>query len=154
MSSLANGFSRARTIPTYILRQLATEPLASGALLYFLTRASPHVRERVLGPLRPYILSKNADARIATAVRILKVLLAIGIGGRISQLLDRLALNNWYLRRPGAAWRFGDAQKSELVLITGGCSGFGLEMAKRFSEHARVIVLDVGALPDELARRK
>lgn len=140
--------------PLATARYLAREPLLTGPLLYLLTRAPADIRERFLGPLRPYLLSKNGDARLAAAVRVLKVLFILGVGGRLSQLLDRLAANFWYLRRPGAAWRFGDAQKSELVLVTGGCSGFGLEMVKGFAGKARVICLDISDLPEELARCK
>lgn len=141
-------------VPISTIRYLAREPLLTGPLLYLLTRAPADIRERFLGPLRPYLLSKNADARLATAVRVLKALFVLGIGGRLSQLLDRLAANYWYLRRPGAPWRFGDAQKSELVLVTGGCSGFGFEMVKGFAGKARVICLDISDFPEELARRK
>ena len=140
--------------PLEVVRYLASSPLLTGPLLYLLTGAPADIRERALAPLRPYLLSKDADARIAVTVRILKVLFAIGIGGKINQLLDRLAQNYWYLRRPGAPWRFGDAQNSELVLITGGCSGFGYHTAKALSSKARVIVLDISDCPEDLERRK
>lgn len=142
------------SIPVNALRYTAGEPLLSGALLYLLTRAPTDIRERFLAPLRSNVLAKNGDVRIAAAIRLLKALLVLGIGGRISQLLNRLALNYWYLRRPGAPWRFGDAQKSELVVITGASSGFGYEMVKSFATRARVIALDVQDFPPELERRK
>lgn len=152
MSSPSKAITQTLALPLQVLRYLASEPLATGPLLYLLTRAPADTRERFLRPLRPYLLSKNANARIATAVKVLKVLLVIGVQSRINQLLNRLALNYWYLRRPGAPWRFGDAKKSELVLITGGCSGFGYEMVKGFAGKARVLVLDVSDMPAELAR--
>lgn len=143
---------KAVTLPINAVRYTAGEPLLSGALLYLLTRAPADIRERVLGPLRSNLLAKNGDVKLTQAVRLLKVLLVLGISGRISQLLNRLALNYWYLRRPGAPWRFGDAQKTELVVITGGSSGFGYEMVKSFAAKARVIALDIQDFPPELER--
>jgi all-trans-retinol dehydrogenase (NAD+) len=91
---------------------------------------------------------------IASAARILKYLFIFGVGSTVNQALNRLALRYWHLRRPGAPWRFGDVRKSELVVITGGCSGFGYEMVKGFAGKARVIVLDISDLPAELAKRQ
>jgi all-trans-retinol dehydrogenase (NAD+) len=141
------------TLPISTSRYLAQTPLLTGSLLYLLTRAPADVRERFLRPLRPYLLSKNADARLATTVKILKVLLALGIQRTISQLLTQLALNYWYVRRPGAPWRF-DESKSETVVVTGGCSGFGYEMVKGFAGKATVVVLDISDMPPDLAKRE
>lgn len=154
MSSHRKALVGTVSLPIHVLRHLAGAPLLTGPLLYLLTRAPADIRERALAPLRPYLLSKNADARIAAAVRVLKVLFAYGITRSINHWLNRLALNYWYLRRPGAPWRFGDAQNSELVFITGGCSGFGLEMCKGFAGKARIIVLDITDPPQELLKRK
>ena len=152
MSLPAKAVVKAVGLPIGVIRYLSGEPLLTGPLLYLLTRAPADIRERFLGPLRPYLLSKNADARIKQAVALLKTLFILGVGGRISQLLNRLALNYWYLRRPGEPWRFGDANKSELVVITGGCSGFGYHMVQEFAGKARVIVLDISDMPAELSR--
>lgn len=151
MSSPSKALTTAAGLPLRGLGYLAQQPLLTGALLYLLTRAPTDIRERFLKPLRPYLLAKNADNRILGAIKVLKVLLVLGIHRLISQLLTRLALNYWYLRRPGAPWRFGDAAKSELVVITGGCSGFGYEMVRGFYEQARIIVLDISDMPPELA---
>jgi len=70
---------------------------------------------------------------------------------RVSQGLNSLSWNNWTLGRSGAAFKFGPA-KEELVIITGGSSGFGYEMVKGFSKVARVVALDIQDFPPELAR--
>jgi all-trans-retinol dehydrogenase (NAD+) len=150
---MSGAVVRTLGLPLTTLRYLGRTPLVTGALLYLLTRAPADIRERVLGPLRGNVLSRNADARIATAVRVLRVLLGIGIAGQISRLMDRLARNYWHLRAPGTPWQFGDAEKSELVVITGGCSGFGYEMVKGFAGKARVLCLDISDMPEELSRR-
>ena len=154
MSTLKKAATRTITLPIHVLRYTASEPVFTGALLYLLTKAPAHIRDRVLKPFRSNLLANNADARLNTLIRTLKYLLAIGIVTRVNRALNRLALNYWYLRRPGAPWRFGDPQKSELVVITGGCSGFGYEMVKGFSGKARVIVLDILPMPEELAHRE
>ncbi|KAF2036262.1 NAD(P)-binding protein [Setomelanomma holmii] len=128
------------------------EPLVTGALLYILTRGPLHIRERLLRPFQTNLLAKNGAARIATLITILKVLTAVGVVRRINGALNSLAWNNWRLfGRPGAPFKFGP-RKEELIIITGGSSGFGYEMVKSFSRHARVVVLDRAEFPQELAR--
>lgn len=151
MSSPTKAIGKAVVLPVHVLRYLAKSPVLTGSLWYLLTRAPADVRERFLGPLRPYLLAKNADARLKKAVTLLRILFVLGVQSTLSQLLNRLAHNYWYLRRPGAPWRFGDAQKSELIVITGGCSGFGYEMVKEFAGKARIIVLDISDMPADLA---
>ncbi|KAH7090695.1 hypothetical protein FB567DRAFT_298402 [Paraphoma chrysanthemicola] len=126
------------------------EPLLTGALVYILTRGPRHLRDRLLRPLQTNLLARNGPARLATLITILKVLTAVGIARRINSALNNLAWNNWRLfGRPGAAFRFGP-NKEELVIITGGSSGFGYEMVKGFSKHARVVALDRASFPPEL----
>ena len=144
--------TKAVALPIKALSYTAGEPLLSGGLLYLLTRAPADIRERALAPLRSNVLAKNPNVKIAQAITLLKALLALGIYGRVSQLLNRLARNYWYIRNPSAPWRFGDAQKSELVFITGASSGFGYEMVKSFATKARVIALDISDFPPELER--
>ncbi|EXJ86489.1 hypothetical protein A1O3_03440 [Capronia epimyces CBS 606.96] len=141
--------SRALTLPVSLLRYVAAEPLITGSLLFALTRAPAQYRSRVLKLLYDRGLSSNG---VAGLIKSLKVLLAIGVARRLHQALTRLALNHWHLKKPGTPFRFGDTQKSELVLITGGCSGFGYEMVKGFSRHARVVILDILPVPEELKR--
>jgi hypothetical protein len=140
-------------LPIETLKYVAKEPILTGSLLYILTRGRPHIRERVLRPFQNNLLSKNGAARIASLVTILKFLTTVGVLKRLNKALNRLALNNWTFGRPGAPFRFGSG-KEELVVITGGSSGFGYEMVKSFSKVARVVVLDISAFPPELARCK
>jgi hypothetical protein len=130
------------------------EPLVTGGLLYILTRGPLHIRDRLLRPFQTNLLARNGAARLAALITILKVLTAVGVARRINGALNNLAWNNWRLfGRPGAAFRFGPG-KEELIIITGGSSGFGYEMVKGFSKHARVVVLDKMAFPPELTKRE
>ncbi|OAL51167.1 NAD(P)-binding protein [Pyrenochaeta sp. DS3sAY3a] len=139
-SSLASGIKNA-----------ANEPILTGTLLYLLTRGPLHIRERLLRPFQTNVLSTNGAARLAILITVLKVLTGVGVVKRVNQALNRLAWNNWTLGRPGAAFKFGP-RKEELIIITGGSSGFGYEMVKGFSKVARVVVLDIQAFPPELAK--
>ncbi|KAJ4297993.1 hypothetical protein N0V90_005892 [Kalmusia sp. IMI 367209] len=133
-------------IPRTINAALA-EPILTGSLLYLLTRSPLHIRERLLRPFSNW--AKNGASRLASIVNILKLLLVLGVARRTNQALNRFALNGWAFRRQGAPFEFGPAKK-ELVVITGGSSGFGYEMVKTFSKHARVVAFDVNPLPAEL----
>jgi hypothetical protein len=145
--------AQAFALPINAFNYAASEPVLTGGLLYLLTRGPPHIRERILQPFATNLLSKDRAARIASLVAVLKVFTIIGVGKRISSALNRLALNNWSLGRPGAPFKFGDS-KEEVVVITGGSSGFGYEMVKGFSKNARVVVLDILPFPPELAECK
>lgn len=137
-------------LPLGIVKYAAAEPLFTGSLLFALTRAPEQYRLKLLRLLQERGLSA---ARIATLIKSLKYLLAIGVARRANQTLNNLALNNWHLRKPGAPFQFGP-RKDELVLITGGCSGFGYEMVKTFSKVARVVIFDVSPLPSDLEKRE
>jgi all-trans-retinol dehydrogenase (NAD+) len=139
------------SLVTNTLKRSLSEPLLTGALLYILTRGPLHIRERLIRPFQTNLLATNGSARLNSLVRLLKILTAVGVVRRANQALNRLAWNNWTLGRSGAAFRFGPG-KEELVLITGGSSGFGYEMVKGFSKVARVVVMDIQAFPAELAR--
>lgn len=128
------------------------EPIATGTLLYILTRGSPQVREYILRPFQSLLL-QNGPGRLYHFVSALKILTGLGVVRCVNQALNNLAWNNWTLRRPGNPFNFGPA-KEELIIITGGSSGFGYEMVKGFSSHARIVVLDVQPFPSELASCK
>lgn len=140
-------------LPIDTLNYIAKEPALTGTLLYLLTSGPPHIRDRILQPFQSNLLSRNGATRLASFITVLKFLTAVGVAKRINNALNRLALNNWAFGRPGAPFIFGPG-KQELVVITGGSSGFGYEMVKSFSKHARVVVLDMMAFPPELARCK
>ena len=131
---------------------LIAEPAFTGALLYILTRGPPHVRERLLGPFRGNVLAGEKGAvRLEFFIKALKYLTGYGILKKINGALNALAWNNWSLGRSGSAFKFGP-NKEELVIITGGSSGFGYEMVMGFSKIARVVALDISDFPPELAR--
>lgn len=135
-----------------VTQQLAYEPLLTGPLLYILTRGPEHVRQRLLQPFQANLLAKDGAARLDSAIKILKVMLFLGVLKRANQTLNQIALNGWYLpgMKPMAKWKWDG--KTEVVVITGGCSGFGYEMVKGFAGKAKVIVLDIQDLPPELAK--
>ncbi|KIW00129.1 hypothetical protein, variant [Verruconis gallopava] len=134
-----------------LVKNAPNEPLITGALLYVLTKGPASIRARLLAPFDRFLRTPSGAARLASFVTALKVLTAIGVLKKVSAALDALAWNNWSLRRRGAPFKFGPL-KEELVVITGGSSGFGYEMVKGFSKCARVVVLDVQDFPPELAR--
>jgi all-trans-retinol dehydrogenase (NAD+) len=130
------------------------EPLFTGALLYLLTRGPPRIKERLLEPFHNNVLARNGSARLASFITILKIIVGMGVVRRANGALNSLAWNKWRLfGRHGKPFSFGPG-KEELVVITGGSSGFGYEMVKSFSIHARVVVLDISAFPAELSSRK
>jgi all-trans-retinol dehydrogenase (NAD+) len=137
-----------------MLAQAPCEPVFTGALLYILTKGPVHVREILLAPLRNNILAgEKGVARLATLIAILKALTAVGVLSKINAALNALAWNNWTLGRAGAPFKF-DGRKEELVIVTGGSSGFGYEMVKGFSRIAKVVAIDISDFPPELARCK
>lgn len=135
------------------ITKAASEPILTGALLYVLTRGPPTLRARLLAPFQStlpvFSNTPKGVARLTKLITALKILTAAGILRRANQALNRLAWNNWSFGRSGAEWEFGP-RKKEVVLITGGSSGFGYEMVKSFSKHARVIAIDVSSFPAEL----
>lgn len=137
------------TLPITLVRYAATEPVLTGSLLLALTRAP----EKYRGPLLRYLHGKGVSSQqIAILIKTLKYLLALGVLRKVNNALNRLALNHWHLTKPGTPFDFDRTTKPELVVVTGGCSGFGYEMVKGFSKHARVIILDISPVPPELER--
>ncbi|KAF3008658.1 hypothetical protein E8E13_008867 [Curvularia kusanoi] len=137
---------------------IASDPLLTGALLYLLTRGPPRLRAKLLAPFQssglPVFTNTSAGvARLTKLISVLKLLTSLNVLRRANTALNTLAWSNWTLpwRSNGTAWQFGP-QRREVVLITGGSSGFGYEMVKAFAPHAKVVVIDIVAFPDELAR--
>lgn len=140
-------------LPYTILKGAASDPLITGALLWVLTRGPADLRARLLQPFQDNLLAKDGARRIARLIKTLRFLVVYGTLKRLNQAMNSLALNHWHLSSRGSAWQFGPAQ-SEVVVITGGCSGFGYEMVKGFAGKAKVVVIDVVELPKELAACK
>ncbi|KAJ9666415.1 hypothetical protein H2201_003337 [Coniosporium apollinis] len=67
----------------------------------------------------------------------LKVLIAIGVLYRLNNFLSRRALNN-FTRDRSWDWR------KEIVVVTGGCSGIGELMVRKFAKNSiKVVALDL-----------
>lgn len=137
-------------LPFTLARNIALDPIATGIVLFGLTKAPAHLRNQILAPLERGGFPID---RLYSLVTPLKYLLALGVVRRLQQALHRLAENYYHITPQGEPWRFGDDKLSELVLITGGCSGFGALMTKGFVGHARVVIFDIKELPDDLRRR-
>lgn len=146
-------------LPVALTNYVANEPLVTGPLLWALTRGPPNLRERLLSPLRAntpdalkHYIGPTSDVRLAKIVSVLKILFALGVVKRVSNALNALAMNGWYLPglKPMARWKWDG--KTEVVVITGGCSGFGYEMVKQFAGKATVVVVDISELPAELEK--
>lgn len=145
----AGGLLRgAIALPFKAAGYIALEPVATGLLLYGLIKAPADIRDPLLQPLQDRGISAT---RIYSLIKPLKYLFALGVVRRVHHALSRLADNYWHLRQQGEPWKFGDEKLSELVLITGGCSGFGALMTKGFVGKARVVILDIQDVPEDLA---
>jgi all-trans-retinol dehydrogenase (NAD+) len=146
--------------PGSILSSTLLNPIITGPLLLYL-RKNPSLLARLpWPPTRTYVLPDTLTALLPFStirvgatepLKLLKYLFTWGLILSTNRLLSRLALNYWHLKKQGAPWDFATEGK-EVILITGGCSGFGKEMVKLFAERtkARIIVLDVNELPEEL----
>jgi all-trans-retinol dehydrogenase (NAD+) len=126
------------------MSRLLLEPVATGALLYLLTRNPSNVREQFSAT------TGINESTLRILITPLMWLFSLGLLRRFHNAMNTLAFNNWQFRPRGAPWKFGDEKLSELVLITGGCSGFGRLMAKDISKHARVVILDIQEPPEDL----
>jgi len=62
------------------------------------------------------------------------------------------ALNHWKIRKQGVNWDFDESRKTEIAIVTGGASGFGLLTARGLALKMRVVVLDVSDMPEDLKR--
>jgi len=123
-----------------LIQKVALEPLITAPLLYLLIRKPQVFRDTVLRRLP----SLNDNTALVTA---LKWLVGLGIGRNISYLMNKWALNNWQLRTTKSQWDW----KNEVVVVTGGCSGFGEKVSIGLAEKGlKVVVLDVSDLPKSL----
>lgn len=137
--------SKAMSIPGKVIRFLTLDPVGTGALIFILSRNPWNLRDRFSAQTG---LSSHT---LTSLISPFKWLFGIGLFRKAHSVMNRLAFNNWQLGSSGTPWRFGDEKKSEVVLITGGSSGFGRLMATEFAKHAKVIVLDLQDLPTDLA---
>lgn len=137
-------------LPLRLLNKLAFSPIFTGPLLLILTRGPPDLRERLLQPFRNNLLTK---VQLPTIIRTIRWLFGLGLASQINRILSTFVLNHGRLSHQGKGWNFDKGGKDEVILITGGSMGFGLNMVRMFSERAplaKLIVLDVQDLPPEL----
>lgn len=122
-----------------LIQNIVLEPVLTAPLLYLLLR-KPQV-------FRDHILRRYPQLDNATLVKNLKWLVALGVGKKLSQVLNKWALNNWQIRTWGSDWQW----EREIAVVTGGCSGFGERVAKGLAKKGlKVVVLDVQDLPKAL----
>lgn len=126
------------------ITRLPFEPLVTGPLLFVLLRGPDHLRNRLVSTLNTTPGLRKIE--VSRFITILKVLLAYGVVKYTNAFLNSLALNRWRLRKDGAPWDF----PNEVVLMTGGSSGFGKLMTEKLAPKVKkVVVLDVQDQPKE-----
>ena len=141
--------------PLRLLQSLAFSPLFTGPLLLILLRGPPDLRQRLLSPFQS---NQNPLARrvsLPTIIKTVKWLFSLGLLATLNRALTTFTLNHGRVRHQGKGWNFenGGKGKGEVILVTGGCMGFGLNMIKMFNERApeaKLIIIDVVELPEEL----
>lgn len=138
-----------------LVKRAALEPHLTGPLLYILTRGPERFRQ----PLKDFLLRPFATddyaknlVRLGYLVKTLKWLFALGLAARVNNLLTLWALNHWKIRKQGVNWDFDESRKTEIAIVTGGASGFGLLTARGLATKMRVVVLDVSDMPEDLKR--
>ncbi|KAI1675968.1 hypothetical protein KJE20_14451, partial [Pyrenophora tritici-repentis] len=87
-------------------------------------------------------LSSFIDIR--SLIRILGFLVVVGVIRKANAALNSWATNNWQINA-GHGWEW----RSEIAVVTGGCSGIGRAIAEALTLHGiRVAVLDVQNAPE------
>ncbi|KAH7121550.1 hypothetical protein EDB81DRAFT_913746 [Dactylonectria macrodidyma] len=122
---------------------LARQPILPAAALTFLAYGPPHLVGQVLN--HPLIRRYAGEQHLKAS---LNAFLAIGFVRLLNRLANRWARNNWRLtRQPGWEWT------KEIAVVTGGCSGIGKCIVIGLAQKGvKVVILDVQALPADLAR--
>lgn len=131
-----------------VTKDLLLEPFVTGPLLLLILRGPAEVRTTLLDALANIKSIGGSPEALARTVKVLKWLFAIGTLSRVNQALNKLAINRWSLSKKGAPWQFGSDK--EIVVITGGCSGFGALMTRGLAGKARIVILDISDLPADM----
>jgi all-trans-retinol dehydrogenase (NAD+) len=123
--------------------QQTQNPVLTGPLFWALTKGPAALREPLLNLLGKALSPTNVG-RFITA---LKWTFYIGIISKVNQALNDWATNNWQWKTEKDKWDF----KREVAVVTGGCSGIGLEIVRGLMRKGvKVAVFDVQALPKEI----
>jgi hypothetical protein len=141
-------------------KEVLVSPYISGPLLLYLTTINPSALEKIpwfpdltltLPFSLPFNLRNHVTLRVTPLLKSLMILFALGVIVHLNRFFNRLALNYGHLKKQGVPWDF-QAEGKETILITGGCSGFGKEIVKMFSQQTKsqILVLDVQKLPSDL----
>lgn len=119
-------------------------PVITGALLFALTRAPASIKQPLLRHLNKYLSPKA----IAWLITLLKWDFALGLTRSANSLLNAWSLNRFRIRSQRHKYDW----PREVAVVTGGSSGFGALISKDLANHeVKVVVLDVNALPDDMA---
>ena len=126
------------------ITRLPFEPLVTAPLLLVLLKGPENVREKLIGLLKTTPGLRNIE--LNTVISVLKGLLAYGVVSYTNSFFNNFALNRFRLTKDGTSWNW----PNEIVLITGGSSGFGKLMTEKLaSKVKKVVVLDVQSPPKE-----
>lgn len=121
----------------------AFNPLTTAPLLWLLTKSPAGIRDRLLNSLS----FLRDEQKLATIIKSLKWLLALGVLGKVNAKLNEIALNAWRIKSELKRWQWN----KEVAVITGGCSGIGLLVVKGLlKKGVKVAILDIQQLPATL----
>jgi all-trans-retinol dehydrogenase (NAD+) len=124
-------------------RHVALNPLVTATLLWALTKGPTQLRSQLTTRI-PALQDPHKYARVLKA---LKWCLIAGTARVVNKQLNHTALNGGRLRSEKARWNWS----REVAVVTGGCSGIGELVVKRFiGKGIRVAVLDIQQLPPGL----
>ena len=124
------SLSKPLRLLTLPIRLAIFDPRVTGALLLAILYYPEKLQSLLPSSAYPVITSPRF-------IQALKALLGIGIVGAVNNKLSQSVINNW---KSNAKF----VKSQEIVLISGGCSGIGLLMAKEFSKlGTKVVVMDV-----------
>ncbi|KAF2092107.1 NAD(P)-binding protein, partial [Saccharata proteae CBS 121410] len=100
------------------------------------------------------ISSRGVPAFIISSSRGARAFIISSSLSTLNGALNGFARRQWCWREQGEKWDFsGPRAGGEVVVVTGGCGGFGRGIVKGLMGRCRVVVLDVQELPEEFEGR-
>ena len=131
-----------------LARRLAFEPIVIGPLLFILTKGPDNIRRTIFRTFPSLANPRNASVLVQT----LKWLFGLGLASKVNKTLNAWAINHWRWRKQGVKWDF--ANRKEVAIVTGGCSGIGHLVVKGLAGKMKIVVLDVQEMPADLQGRE